>query len=132
MHIVYPDGENFGQMLKGADNNSFNFIVIVTAALNPTNTDRLKACLDECVRVMKHGGLLFVQGRPDYLPELGVYLDQRLNFKYWIAIESIIQHRERGLPSVHAAVLLFTKGNDRFNVRRTRFPHQHCAFCKLA
>lgn len=33
------------------------------------------------------------------------------------------------MPSVHAAVLLFTKGNERFNVRRTRFPHQHCAFC---
>ncbi|MFQ5811885.1 MAG: DNA methyltransferase, partial [Anaerolineae bacterium] len=22
-----------------------------------------------------------------------------------------------------------TKGNERFNVKRTRFPHQHCAFC---
>ncbi len=129
MHIVYPDRENFGQMLKMADNNSLNFIVIVTAALNPASTDSLKACLDECVRVLKHGGLLFVQGRPDYLPELGVYLDQRLNFKYWIAIESTAQYRDQGLPSVHAAVLLFTKGNERFNVKRTRFPHQHCAFC---
>ena len=121
--------------------------MVVTAALvpseaeglDPVNTDRLKAYLDECVRVLKHGGLLFVQGSPDYLPELGVYLDQRLNFKYWIAIESTTQHRDQGLPceyfilqglpSVHAAVLLFTKGNERFNVRRTRFPHQHCAFC---
>jgi len=74
--------------------------------------------------------LLFVQGRPDYLPELGVYLDQRLDFKYWIAIESTIQYRESGLPTVHAAVLLFTKGNERFNVKRTRFPHQYCVFCK--
>ena len=69
MHIVYPDRENFAQMLKGADDNSFNFIVIVTAALNLASTDSLKACLDECVRVLKHGGLLFVQGRPDYLLE---------------------------------------------------------------
>jgi len=129
MHIVYPDRENFSQTLKEADNNSFNFIVVVTAALDPVNTDGLKACLDECVRALKTGGLLFVQGRPDYLPELGVYLDQRLNFKYWIAIESTAQHRDHGLPSVHAAVLLFTKGNERFNVKRTRFPHQHCAFC---
>jgi len=129
MHIVYPDRENFGQTLKRVGNHSLNFIVVITAALNPVNTDRLKACLDECVRVLKHGGLLFVQGRPGYLPELGVYLDQCLNFKYWIAIESSAQHRDHGLPSVHAAVLLFTKGNERFNVKRTRFPHQHCTFC---
>ncbi len=130
MHIVYPDRKNFDQMLKEAGNNSLNFIVLVTAALNPADCDKLEACLDECVRVLKHGGLLFVQGRPEYLPELGVYLDQRLNFKYWIAIESTIQCRDNGLPSVHAAVLLFTKGNERFNVKRTRFPHQYCAYCK--
>jgi len=130
MHIAYPDREIFGQTLKEAGDNSLNFIVIVTAALNPANSGELKAYLDECVRVLKNGGLLFVQGRPEYLPELGVYLDQYLNFKYWIAIESQLQHKGAGLPSVHAAVLLFTKGNDRFNVKRTRFPHQYCAFCK--
>jgi len=43
MHIVYPDRENFGQILKRADNNSFNFIVVVTAALDSINTDELKA-----------------------------------------------------------------------------------------
>jgi len=130
MHIVYPDREDFGQTLNEAGDNCLNFIVVVTAALNPINTDSLKAYLDECVRVLKHGGLFFVQGRPDYLPELGFYLDQRLDFKYWIAVESVMQHRDSGLPSVHAAVLLFTKGNERFNVKRTRFPHQYCAFCQ--
>jgi len=117
-------------MLQEAGNHSLDFIVVVTAALNPVNTDRLKATLGECVRVLKDGGLLFVQGCPEYLPELGVYLDQYLNFKYWIAIESTIKHRDSGLPSVHAAVLLFSKGNERFNIKRTRFPHQYCAFCE--
>jgi len=93
MHTVYPDRIKFGQTLKEAGNSSFNFIVVVTAALvpslalskaspepcrrvegeaeglNPASTDSLKTCLDECVRVLKHGGLLFVQGRPDYLGE---------------------------------------------------------------
>jgi len=69
MHIVYPDRENFSQTLKEADNNSFSFIVVVTTALNAVSTGSLKACLDECVRVLKHGGLLFVQGRPHYLLE---------------------------------------------------------------
>jgi len=130
MHIKYPDKENFGQTLRDAGNNSLDFIVIITAALNPADNGKLKAYLSECVRVLKNGGLLFVQGRPEYLPELGVYLDQHLTFKYWIAIESAIQHRDGGLPSAHAAVLLFTKGNEHFNVKRTRFPHQYCAFCQ--
>ena len=130
MHIAYPGREDFFQTLRGAGSNSLDFIVVVTAALNPFNTERLKACLGECGRVLRNGGLLFVQGCPDYLPELGVYLNRYLNFKYWIAIESTVQHRDSGLSSVHAAVLLFTKGSGRFNVRRTRFPHQHCAFCK--
>lgn len=128
MHIAYPNKANFGRILKETDGNSLNFIVFVTAALDPMGSDELKTYLDECVRVLRYGGVLFVQGRPDYLPELGVYLDQRLDFKYWIAIESAMRHRESGLPSVHAAVLLFTKGNERFNVKRTRFPHQYCAF----
>ena len=130
MHIVYPDKESFNQTLKETDNNSLNFIVLITAAFDPVNTKGLEAYLDECIRALKQGGVLFVQGRPEYLPELGVYLDRYLNFKYWIVIESTIRHRERGLPSVHAAVLLFTKGNERFNVKRTRFPHQYCAYCE--
>jgi len=130
MHIIYPDRKSFNQTLKEADNDSFNFIVVVTAALDSVNAGRLKTQLDECVRVLKDGGVLFVQGRPEYLPELGVHLDQRLNFKYWIAIESQLQQKDSELPSVHAAILLFTKGNEHFHIKRTRFPHQHCAFCK--
>jgi DNA modification methylase len=130
MHVIYPARRDFCRTLEEADSNSLNFIVVITAALTPADSDELKAYLGECMRVLKNGGLLFVQGRPEYLPELGVYLDQRLNFKYWIAIESTAQPRDYGLPSVHAAVLLFAKGNERFNVKRTRFPHQHCAFCE--
>ncbi|UCE08045.1 MAG: site-specific DNA-methyltransferase, partial [bacterium] len=117
-------------VIKDTPNNSLNFILIATAAFYPLNINSLKSYLLECIRVLKNGGLLFVHGRPDYLPELGVYLDQYMNFKYWIAIESTMQQRENGLPSVHSAVLLFTKGNGRFNVKRTRLPHQYCAFCK--
>ncbi|MEA3351834.1 MAG: DNA methyltransferase, partial [Chloroflexota bacterium] len=130
MNIVCPDRKNFNQTLKDAQDDSFNFIVVVTAALDLSNIGKLKILLDECVRVLKNEGVLFVQGRPEYLPELGVHLDQSLKFKYWIAIESQLQQKESGLPSVHAAVLLFTKGKGRFHVKRTRFPHQPCSFCE--
>ncbi|MBS1249380.1 MAG: Modification methylase BamHI [Chloroflexi bacterium] len=130
MHIVYPEKKDFMQAMKEADNRSFDFVVMVTDILESHNADSLKEQMDECVRVLKDGGVLFVQGRPEYLPEIGVYLDQTLNFKYWIAIESQLQKKEKRLPSAHASVLLFTKGNGRFHVKRTRFPHQHCDFCE--
>jgi len=130
MSIAYPDGDNFAQVLKNTPNNSLDFIVLVSAAFAPLKINDQKTYLSECIRALKKGGLLFVQGRPDYLPELGVYLDQYLKLKYWIAIESTIQQRKIGLPTVHSAVLLFVKGNGRFNVKRTRMPHKHCNFCK--
>ena len=130
MNIVYPDRDDFASILKSTPAHSLDFIVMITAAFAPLKINDLKKILSECVRTLKNGGLLFVQGCPDYLPELGVYLDQYLNFKYWIAIESTLQQKKSGLPSVHSAVLLFTKGNNRFNVKRTRLPHQFCAFCK--
>ncbi len=130
MPIEYPTRQNLLQTLKQANNSTLDFIVLVTGALYPEiGTDVLKEYLAECVRVLKNGGVLFVQGRPDYLPDLGVYLDQYLNFKYWITLESSIQNPTKGLPSVHAGLLLFTKGNGRFNVKRTRFPHQMCDAC---
>ncbi len=130
MPTVYPERAILERTLKEAADHSLDFVVIITAALEWNEPGHLKTLLDECVRALKDGGLLFVQGRPEYLPELGVYLDQRLNFKYWIAIQSTLQPRAIGLPSVHAAVLLFAKGNHRFNINRTRFPHQYCAFCR--
>ncbi len=130
MQIVYPDRVSLGRALEEARNDSLDFIVIASGALEAISADGLKTYLAHSVRALKNGGLLFVQGRPDYLPELGVYLDRHLHFKYWIAIESTMQPTARGLPSVHAALLLFTKGNQRFLVERTRFPHQYCAFCR--
>jgi DNA modification methylase len=129
MQIAYPNRLDFHQALKEPPDGALDVVVVVTAALSPSNPETLRTILDESIRALRDGGLLFVQGCPDYLPELGVYLDQRLNFKYWIAVESELQQRVSGLPSVHAAVLLFTKGRGHFNVQRIRFPHRYCAFC---
>jgi len=104
---------------------SLDFVLLVTGALDK---DALFLYLKESVRVLKDGGVLFVQGLPGVLPELGAFLDRRLTFKYWIAVESAPVKRTR-LPSVHGAVLLFTKGKGKVNIRRTRLPHQQCTAC---
>jgi site-specific DNA-methyltransferase (adenine-specific) len=81
------------------------------------------------VRVLKNGGIFFVQGIPKVLPELGVFLEKQLTFKYWFAVESTLVETT-GLPSAHAAVMLFTKGNSRFAIKQVRLPHQYCKACQ--
>ena len=129
MHILCPSKASLYSTLRHLGSNSLDFIVLVSGAMKPEPAASSTPCLEECVRVLRDGGLLFVQGCPEYLPEIGVLLDGKLKFKYWIAVESTPRAKRTGLPTVHAAVLLFSKGNGRFNVGRARFPHQTCGFC---
>jgi DNA modification methylase len=114
--------------LSKQDSSSLEFVFLVTGALDTSNKQSMFSLLQESVRVLKNGGVLFIQGMPCVLPEFGVFLEKSLTFKYWFAVESTPIESSR-LPSVHAAVMLFTKGNGRFNVKRVRLPHQFCQAC---
>lgn len=103
---------------------SVDFIILATGMDAP---ERWIPIADAAVRVLRNGGLLFVQGVPENLPDIGVYLDRYLRFKYWIAVESAIRLDKR-LPSAHAAILMFAKG-DSFRISRVRFPHRYCRAC---
>jgi site-specific DNA-methyltransferase (adenine-specific) len=109
--------------------NSLDFVLLATGALNTDDKPLLFSLLQESVRVLKNGGIFFVQGIPKVLPELGVFLEKELTFKYWFAVESTLVETT-GLPSTHAAVMLFTKGNNRFNIKQVRLPHQYCRACQ--
>jgi len=127
MNIQYPEKEQFTAALQQTPSDSMDFVVLTSSVFVSSGLEEFKIHLDECGRVLKKGGLLFVHGIPEVLPEVGVYLDRFLNFKYWISVESALRHPHHGLPSVHAAVLLFSKG--RFNIEQVRFSHEFCAFC---
>lgn len=132
MQLTYVKSGELKNTLENARNSSLDFIVLSAGALfleKKITIERLIEYLGQCVRILKNGGLLFVHGRPDYLPELGVYLDEHLNFKYWISVDSTIHQPSNGLPSVHAGLLLFSKGEGRFNIKQTRFTHQMCSAC---
>jgi site-specific DNA-methyltransferase (adenine-specific) len=129
MIVDYIDGHSSPQLLGQQLDKSIDAIILISGALDKRDLDSVKHSLDESIRVLKDGGLFFLQGTPDYLPELGVYLDQRLTFKYWIAIHSASQQLRAGLPTTHAAVLLFVKGNTRFEINKVRFPHETCQYC---
>ena len=71
MPIAYPKSSEFSSVIRGAEEGSADFIVMVSAALDTSNIPQLKLHLAEAVRALRPGGLLFVQGLPEYLPGVG-------------------------------------------------------------
>lgn len=127
--VRYLEGSQLLAELRETPPGSLDFVILATGADDsPEGGRRWFPYLDAAIAAMREGGILFVQGVPEVLPELGVYLDGRLQFKYWIAVESVIQFREHGLPSAHAAILMFVKG-EKFRISRVRFPHRTCQAC---
>jgi site-specific DNA-methyltransferase (adenine-specific) len=127
--VDIPSKADFFATLEQASSNSVDSIVMITGSKELISDISITRYLDECIRVLKKGGLLFVQGIPSQLPDMGVYLDKRLIFKYWIAVKSTLYRQTAGFPSVHAGILLFTKNGDRFNINHVRFPHVYCSYC---
>ena len=89
-----------------------------------------KLWIDECVRVLKPGGSLFLYNLPKWNMSLGAYLTEAgMEFRHWIAIE-----HKSGLPiagrlyPAHYSMLYFTKGKPaRF--QRIRTPIETCRHC---
>ena len=129
MTISYVNKEEFLIYLKKTPSNSLEFIVFVSAVFEQTDERLLEEILYQSSRVLNKGGLLFVQGLPNMLPKLGVFLENHLTFKYWFAVESLPKY-EGKLPTVHAGVLLFAKGKSKFNLKKTRLPHLCCKACQ--
>jgi len=129
MDVAYVEGANFYHTLAKRTPGSLAALVLITGALEADGLEDIRPYLDEAIRTLENGGLLFVQGRLDILPEIGVYLDLSLVFKYWFAIQSTMTHPTSGLPTVHGAALLFVKGDGAYQLNRVRFPHANCAFC---
>lgn len=86
--------------------------------------------LDECIRVLKPGGSMFVYNMPQWAFHLASHLEQeRMTFRHWIAVSMKGTFpRGRKLYPAHYALLYFTKGDPKvFN--RVRLPVPACRHC---
>ncbi len=125
----YFDRSNLLENLRALPSKSQDVVLLLGGSMGWTEDETLwKPYIDEAIRILKPEGLLFLQGLPEYLPTIGVYLDAHLRFKYWIAVESFPRQIRAGLPSVHAGILMFAKG-ERFQINRVRVPHEVCKAC---
>ena len=126
MEITYKSATEFPKAFKAVKPESTNLIVLISSVIEPS---LLRQYLDISMRALKKNGILCLQGRPEQLPELCAPLMKKLVFKYWIAIDSSIINKSTGLPSSHAAVVIFTKQKTGFKAKKVRVPHAYCLFC---
>lgn len=89
-----------------------------------------RSWIDECVRIIKPGGALFLYNLPKWNILLGAYLFEKgMTFRHWIAVEisACLPIPGRLHPS-HYSLLYYTKGKPK-TFRRIRTPIQTCRHC---
>lgn len=86
--------------------------------------------LDQCVRVLKHGGCLFIWNLPRWNSALASFLEGRMTFKHWIGVDIKfgLPIKGRLYPS-HYSLLYYTKGVKANTFQPDRTPIQTCPKC---
>lgn len=86
--------------------------------------------IDECVRILKPGGSLFIYNLPKWGTYYAEFLNKRLNFRSWIGVNMKFSLPIAGrLYPAHYSLLYYTKGvrPDVFN--NQRIPLETCRHC---
>ncbi len=86
--------------------------------------------LNECIRILKPGGSLFLWNLPVWNSKIAGFLHGRLNFKHWIAVDmkNNMPIQGRLYPS-HYSLLYFIKGEKANVFEPDRLPAQICPKC---
>lgn len=86
--------------------------------------------IDECIKILKHGGTLYLWNLPKWNSYLADYLNKRLCFKHWIAtdIKYSLPIAGRLYPS-HYSLLMYTKGEKASTFHADRLPMEICNKC---
>jgi site-specific DNA-methyltransferase (adenine-specific) len=86
--------------------------------------------LDQCVRVLKHGGSLFIWNLPKWNAALANFLDGRLTFRHWVGVDIKygLPIKGRLYPS-HYALVYYVKGAKPNTFTPDRTPIQTCPKC---
>ena len=100
---------------------------------NLSNSEYIRWCeewLDECIRTLKPGGSLFIWNLPKWNGYLSNYLNERLNFRHWIAtdIKFSLPIQGKLYPS-HYSLLYYVKGEKPNTFKPDRLPMEICKKC---
>ena len=93
-------------------------------------TDWMVEILNESIRILAPGGALYLYHLPRWAMRFGAYLEDRLNFRHWIAIAMKNEFvRGSRLYPAHYALLYFTKG-PQSHFTRPRIAPARCRHCR--
>lgn len=86
--------------------------------------------LDQCIRILKTGGRIFIYNLPKWCTYIAQYFNQRLTYWDWIAVDMKfslpISHR---LYPAHYALVSYIKGTKATTYHNQRIPLQTCRHC---
>lgn len=86
--------------------------------------------LDECIRVLKPGGRIFVYNLPKWNIYIASYLGKRLYFWDWIAVDMKFSLPISGrLYPAHYSLVSYIKGEKPNTYHNQRIPMQTCRHC---
>lgn len=113
----------------------FNLKKLYPSSINDNlKTERyLEWCetwIRECIRLLKHGGSLFLWNLPRWNAEIAAFLNGRLTFVHWIAVDIkySLPIQGRLYPS-HYSLLYYVKGSQTRVFHPDRLPMQVCPHC---
>ena len=87
--------------------------------------------IDECIRVLKPSGTLFLHNIPKWLVYYANHLNEKgMYFKHWIAWEAPGTPLGKTLYPAHYGILYYTKSKKDFKFYNIRIPHKRCRVCK--
>lgn len=85
---------------------------------------------EECVRILKPGGSMFVWNLPRWNTHMAAFLNNRLNFRHWIAVDIKYSLPVPGrLYPSHYSLLYYCKGNKPKTFHPDRLPMEICPHC---
>ncbi|MDY0039960.1 MAG: site-specific DNA-methyltransferase [Desulforhabdus sp.] len=96
-----------------------------------SSSKRCETWAGECIRLLKPGGSLFIWNIPKWNTHLSAYLNARLTFRHWIAVDIKYSLPISGrLYSSHYSLLYYCKGEKPKTFHPDRLPMEICPVCK--
>ncbi len=96
--------------------------------------DYLKWCyswIDECIRILKPSGTLFLHNIPKWLIYFANHLNEKkMIFRHWIAWDAMGAPLGTTLLASHYGILYYTKSQKDYKFYDLRIPHKRCRSCK--
>lgn len=86
--------------------------------------DWCKSWIDECLRVLKDSGFIFLHNIPKWLTFYANFLNYKAIFRHWISWDAMTAPMGKTLQPAHYGILFYSKTNDRSKFNEIRYPHK--------